>query len=183
MADEVKKVETGDRLSCFISEIRKNEKRGLAAFYEHYKNMIFRIALSICRSYSVAEEVLDDVLCKVWKRARGSEKKEVSEGWLYVITINSSKSKMKQGNKVLPLSDTMPEQESASEIEKMIAKNAFLSMLEGLTDEELCIIVGKFSLSKTFNELSEDLERPISTISTIYYNALKKIKKNFSKNF
>ena len=137
----------------------------------------------ICRSYSIAEEVLDDVLCKVWKRARGSEKKEVSEGWLYVITINSSKSKMKQGNKVLPLSDTMPEQESASEIEKMIAKNAFLSMLEGLTDEELCIIVGKFSLSKTFNELSEDLERPISTISTIYYNALKKIKKNFSKNF
>ena len=83
----------------------------------------------------------------------------------------------------MPLSDTMPEQESASEIEKMIAKNAFLSMLEGLTDEELCIIVGKFSLSKTFNELSEDLERPISTISTIYYNALKKIKKNFLKNF
>lgn len=179
MLDEVKKVRAEDMLSYFISEIRKNEKKGLNAFYEHYKNMIFRIALSICRSYSSAEEVLDDVLCKVWKRARSSEKKEVSEGWLYVITVNASRSKMKKDNKVVPLSDTLPEQES--EIEKMIAKNAFLSMLEGLTEEEICVIVGKFSLSKTFKELSENLERPISTISTIYYNALKKIEKNFSK--
>ena len=74
-------------LSDFMEEIRRDGKAGLAAFYERYKNMIFRVALSVCRSLVMAEDVLDDVLIKVWKTAKESKGREFSEGWLYVITV------------------------------------------------------------------------------------------------
>lgn len=82
--------------SDYMEEIRRNRKEGLAAFYEHYKNMILRAALSVCRSLTVAEEVLDDVLIKVWETAENSKGGELSEGWLYVITINFSKRRIKR---------------------------------------------------------------------------------------
>ena len=53
-------------LSNFMEEIRRDGKAGLAAFYERYKNMILRTALSVCRSLAVAEDVLDDVLIIVF---------------------------------------------------------------------------------------------------------------------
>ena len=77
-------------LSDFMEEIRRDGKAGLAAFYERYKNMILRTALSVCRSLAVAEDVLDDVLImliKVWKTAENSKTKRPTEGWLYVITV------------------------------------------------------------------------------------------------
>ena len=81
-------------LSDFMEEIRRDGKAGLAAFYERYKNMILRTALSVCRSLAVAEDVLDDVLIiliKVWKTAENSKGKGLTEGWLYVITVGGNK--------------------------------------------------------------------------------------------
>lgn len=65
----------------------------------------------------------------------------------------------------------------------MMARDAFLSMLEGLSENEKRIVIGKFSLGQTFKELSEEMNRPISTVSAMYYRALEKIEKNFSGNF
>lgn len=168
-------------LSNFMEEIRRDGKAGLAAFYERYKNMILRTALSVCRSLAVAEDVLDDVLIKVWKTAENSKTKRPTEGWLYVITVNFAKRRIKRYDKAVSLSEMIPDEDDS--IEKMIARDAFLSMLEGLSDNEKRIVIGKFSLGQTFKELSEEMNRPTSTVSTMYYRALEKIEKNFLKKF
>lgn len=178
--DDDKKVAKAE-FSDYMEEIRRNRKEGLAAFYEHYKNMILRAALSVCRSLTVAEEVLDDVLIKVWETAENSKGGELSEGWLYIIAINFSKRRIKRYGNPVSLSEMIPD--GADGIEKMIARDAFLSMLEGLSDNEKRIVIGKFSLGQTLKELSEEMNRPISTISTMYYKALEKIEKNFLKKF
>ncbi len=167
--------------SDYMEEIRRNRKEGLATFYEHYKNMIFRTALSVCRSLTVAEEVLDDVLIKVWETAENSKGREQSEGWLYIITINFAKRRIKRYGKPVSLSEMIPD--GTDGIERMIARDAFLSMLEGLSDDEKRILIGKFTLGQTLKELSEEMNRPISTVSTMYYKALEKIEKNFLKKF
>ena len=168
-------------LSDFMEEIRRGRKDGLEAFYERYKNMILRTALSVCRSLAVAEDVLDDVLIKVWKTAENSKTKRPTEGWLYVITVNFAKRRIKRYDKAVSLSEMIPDEDDS--IEKMIARDAFLSMLEGLSDNEKRIVIGKFSLGQTFKELSEEMNRPTSTVSTMHYKALEKIEKNFLKKF
>ena len=168
-------------LSDFMEEIRRGRKDGLEAFYERYKNMIFRVALSVCRSLVMAEDVLDDVLIKVWKTAKESKGREFSEGWLYVITVNFAKRRIKRHGKTVSLSEMIPDGDDG--IEKMMARDAFLSMLEGLSDNEKRIVIGKFSLGQTLKELSEEMNRPISTVSTMYYGALEKIEKDFMKKF
>ena len=178
--DDDKKVAKAE-FSDYMEAIRRNRKEGLAAFYEHYKNMILRAALSVCHSLTVAEDVLDDVLIKVGETAENSKTKRPTEGWLYVITVNFAKRRIKRYDKAVSLSEMIPDEDDS--IEKMIARDAFLSMLEGLSDNEKRIVIGKFSLGQTFKELSEEMNRPTSTVSTMYYKALEKIEKNFLKKF
>ena len=76
------------------------DQTALKTLYDRYSTKLFQLAFAIVRSKEMAEEVVEDVFIKVWKKREQVGKIENFTFYLYVMTKNSSRDYLrKYGNK------------------------------------------------------------------------------------
>lgn len=154
--------------------IKREPEKGLRQFYETYARIIHITAQVICRSTDKANEVVNDVLVKIWKLAQNSEDIDNPEGWIYIITANTAKDAMRE-RYVFPLEENMEADED--KIQEVLDRDSFYWMIKNLSEIEQTIMIHKFVLQYTFQEIADELDKPLTTVTSIYYRALDKIKK------
>jgi len=81
-----------------MREIRRDPEKGLRRFYEAYAKIILTTAQVICRSKDKADEVVNDVLVKIWKLSGTVQEIDNPEGWIYIITANTAKDSLRERN-------------------------------------------------------------------------------------
>lgn len=162
-----------------IKEIRIDPQKGLRLFYEKYGDLIQTTALSVCRSPSKADEVVNAVLVKVWKKSVTVKDIQNPEGWIYIITVNTAKDALKE-KQFLPLNDYITDRQDG--IEEMIAKDSFYFYIKDLSETEKDIVTNKILGGATFVEIAEETGKSASAVTSIYYRALDKIKEKIEKN-
>ena len=160
-----------------IEKIIDNAEIGLKEFYEKYGRLIQITAKTFCEE-DTAHEVMNDVLVKVWKNARKIKNIENPEGWIYTITVNTIKSTFKRKH-TFPLNENMMSDKNL--INDVIEKDAFDALIKNCTETERYIMIHKFISKCTFQEIAEELQMPLSTITTTYYRSLKRIEKEIQK--
>ncbi len=167
------------KFDTLIKKIGRGNKRALEEFYAEYGKFLYVTALSFCQDRFSAEEVVDDILVKIWNLASDAPNVEYPMGWLYTVAKNAALNKR---NKTLTteLCDTVANPENG--VDRAMDEPVFLSYLEILEEDEKEILIEKFLSNATFAEIAESLRCPTSTVSSKYYRALEKIKKNFFKN-
>ena len=80
----------------FIKKIAEGNEKGFEGFYNTYVSFIFTVALSVCKAEDLANEIVDDVLIKIWNSAETLKDIKNPDAWLYTVTLNFAKSKIKQ---------------------------------------------------------------------------------------
>ena len=175
MTDFVHKKETFDEV---ISEIQKNPENGLETFHGIYGRFIAVVAKTYCHTDDLVDEVLDDVLLKVWGYAYKPYKIDKPKSWLFTITANCAKDKL-NGQKLYSLDRDIAIEEN--QFDEIIAKESFFSLIRCLNDEERYVMILKFDDKYTLQEISEEIDKPIGSVSSIYYRALKKIERKMKK--
>ena len=158
-----------------MKAIRRNPEKGLRRFYEVYAKIITTTAKVICRSTDKTNEVVNDVLVKIWKLAETVGEVDNPEGWVYIITANTAKDAMRE-RYVLPLDENIVSDDD--QIQEIIDRHSFCWMIKDLSEMEQTVMIHKFVSLYTFQEIADGLEKPLTTITSIYYRALEKIKKN-----
>lgn len=161
-----------------ITCIANNNKDALDEFYHSYGKIIFAVAFSVCKSQSDADEVVDEVLVKVWNHAHKIQGIEKPEAWLYRVTFNFAINKIKSRREYETLVDKPLEEEGFI---KVIDKLTFYDIIAELSEKEQLILCLKFIGDKTFAEIASIIEKPADSIAYEYYSALKKLKKHIGK--
>ena len=154
--------------------IKQEPEKGLQLFYEIYAKIILTTALVICRSMDKANEVVNDVLVKIWKLAEKHQDIDNPEGWIYVITANTAKDAIRE-RYIYSLHDNIVDNED--KIQEIVDKEAFNWLIKDLSEIEQTIMIHKFVLQYTFQEIATELKKPLTTVTSIYYRALDKIKR------
>lgn len=167
------------QFNILLNNIRHGDKDSLEKFYLLYGRLIYSVALSISGSLLLADEVVNDVLIKLWSQHGTHKSVNNPKGWLYVITLNCAKDKLKTQKKETELFDVLY---SDANIEKVLELDAFYKDIACLDEQEKQIIIFKYIEDMTFKEIAKEIKMPLSTITSIYYRALKKIKENMDKN-
>ncbi len=129
---------------------------------------------TLCKDDLVGE-VINDILFKVWMFARRNIYLDKPIGWLYTVTKNCALDKLREQEVFTELYENIAVTKCSSGI---TANDDFIKMIEFLSDEEQQILIFKFINEMTFKEISKEMNQKISTISSIYYRALDKIKNN-----
>ena len=162
-----------------LRKIEKDPENGLNEFYQVYGSLIFRTAKNICKSYDIANEVVNQVLVKIWKMASNNPKIKNPNGFIYVITSNCTKDFLKERKEV-----ELNEQISVGEdnIKRLLDQDAFDSQISFLSEYEKSIMIRRFCAQETFKEMAKDDGKPLSTITTTYYRCLEKIENNIIGN-
>ena len=164
---------TKEEFNKLLLKIGQDHKRALKFFFDLYGKFIYWSAYSVCKSPSISDEVVNDVLLKIWKLSSTTQLEiDNPEGWIYKISVNTAKKKKEEAN--LPLTENIIE--TKNEVDKLIEEDTFYSYLEGLTDDEQFILIARFIQDMKFEDITATLEMPLSTLTSKYYRALNKIK-------
>ncbi len=174
----MKKILTKEKFNALIEQIGLGKRRALKLFYDLYGKFIYFAAFSVCKSTLIADEVVNDVLLKIWQLSSTS-KLEVDnpEGWLYKVAINDAKKRIER--KAVPLTENIID--SKDDIGKMLDENSFYNYIDDLSEEEQIILIARFIQDLKFDDIAVLLDMPLSTLTAKYYRALAKIRKKIEK--
>ncbi len=167
------------KFNKIIAKIRVNPQKGLEIFYKEYGKMIYLTALAISRSTCMAEEIVGDILVKIWKLAPTIENIDNPRGWLCIITSNLVKDYFRKKKDDQLLVDVIPSKENP--IEEYVSNCAFYEMIRNLSPEEQDVIICKLVWRFKFQEIAERNGQPLATVSSIYYRAIEKLSKTSKK--
>ena len=145
---------------------------GLKVFYKTYGKLIYTVATLFCKQKSDVDDVVNDVLLKVWKFSFKEEVVDNPEGWLYTITKNCARDTNK---KVIDYVN-LESEEIATTCELYCSNGGFYQLIDRLSEEEQYVLTLKFVSKYSFKEIAQILGKQISTVSSIYYRAIEKIK-------
>lgn len=159
--------------NILIKKISEKDEAALDVFYKIYGRMIFITAKTIVKTSSKADEVVDDILLKIWNSPPFTEKIINPDGWLYSITINCAKDKIKYEKTYDEIFDIAV---SENQYEEFLDNDEFYNDISDLNEIEWQILIFKFISDLTLAQIAKIIKKSQGYVSATYYRALDKIK-------
>ena len=160
-----------------LKRISRGEKDAFEEFDDYYGRFIFAHAWAVTNSFFLADEITNDVLLKVWTASQKCSEVSNPVGWIYTITINCSIDKVKQEKQYAEIYDIPC---NDANLELVESSDAFYKAIAPLKENERKIIIFKTIEKLSFKEIAKIMKEPVSSVSAVFYRALKKIE---TKNF
>lgn len=159
--------------NVLIKKIAQKDKNSLEVFYKIYGCTIYYTAKTVVQDSFKADEVVDDVLLKLWNLPPSTKKIKNPLGWLYLITVNCAKDKIKYEKTYDEIFDIAA---NDNQIDEIIDEDAFYNDIAGLNELEQQILILKFISDLTLVQISKIIKKSQGYVSATYYRALDKIK-------
>ncbi len=156
-----------------IKEIAQGKKESLEKFYSSYGRLIYSVAVLVSKSKYLADEIVDDVLVKIWQISSSLENIKNPNGWIYSVTANFAKDKCKKEKHYEEYTDLVQEDKN---FDKFIINDEFFSYIAVLNEDEQQIMILRFIQDLSFKRIAKEISKPLSTLTSIYYRALEKLK-------
>lgn len=177
--DEEKIIKDKDRLlNKLLLDISQGDSESLAKLYEETKASIFSFSLSLLKNPHDAEDVLHDVIIKIFTNAGSYNDTGKPMAWIITITKNlclmKIRGKVKTDNDVdfNSLDDYLSQNPNVSLADKIIIQET----MKVLSEEERHIVTLHVLGGFKHREIGEFLELPLSTVLSKYNRAIKKLK-------
>lgn len=164
------------RFNRLIYEISLRNSKALEEFYKIYGRLIYTSAFSITKSEFLANEIVDDVLWKIWTNAKNIKKIKNDRGFVYTVTMNCAKDKLRSEEQT-----AISQEERGDPFEDFLDREEFFYDISCLSEAEQQIVIFRIVEDMSFKEIAKTLKMPLSTLTSIYYRSLEKIEK--SKKF
>ncbi len=164
--------------NCILG-MQTGSKESLSEFYRLCKGAIYGFALSILKNKQDAEDVLQDVLLKIYNSAEFYKPNGRPMPWVLTITKNFSIMKIRERQKISLESDEKWEDIAFTEDTLDEEDRYFLNeLLAVLDDEERQIVLLKASGGLKHKDIARLLGINLSTCLSRYSRAIKKLRNN-----
>jgi RNA polymerase sigma-70 factor (ECF subfamily) len=154
-----------------------------ALLLERFKDKVFRLAFSILRNETQAEDVAQDVLVKIWKGLPGYHGGASLSTWVYTITRNTCLTELTRRGRHPTVSLQEPEMEAASGFIPALQSEdpepgmrMDVETLLGELPENYRRVITLFYLEqKAYEEVALMLDIPLGTVKTLLFRAKKEL--------
>lgn len=172
------KTNDAKQFNKLIKKIASKEKDALEIFYKFYGKFIYTSALSVTKSSFYADEVVNDVLVKIWRVSQRPLEIDNPRAWLYTLTTNCAKDKIKSVKQVEFALQRESDRETNEEVDKVLNEESFYYLISSLSEIERQIMIFRFVEDLSFKSISREMQMPLGTVTVYYYRALEKIRKD-----
>ena len=163
-------------LKQLFNKMRENREFAIEELYNKYNKVIFAIAFSILKNNEDAEDIVQNVIVKIYNLDKEKLPKENEATWLYTVTKNEALEVIRKNNKQACLEDIYEIEDNNNEIDEAIDKENFNKLISTLNDKEKEIISLKIISNLSFKQIQALIGEPINTIKWRYYNSIYKLK-------
>jgi len=157
---------------------------------DRFQNKVFRLAFSMVRNETMAEDLAQEVFMKIWKALPGYQGDASLSTWIYAIARNTCLTEIKKRSARPTVSFDEPEFEDA--LEKLPAGQTsdrgagaemdIQVMLARLPDKYRQVITLFYLEQKSYEEVSTMLGIPMGTVKTFLFRAKKELLKYNRRN-
>lgn len=159
--------------NALLKRIAAKERGALEEFYNLYGKFIFISVKTVTGTLHIVDEIVDDVLVKLWNGAGGMSAVANPLGWLYTVAVNCAKDRLRTAAMYEDIYDIAVEDSGIADVEN---GDSFHSLLAPLDEDERAIIILHIAEGLPFKDIAAELLRPLSSVTSAYYRALEKIK-------
>ena len=159
---------TWESLECLSKG--EGASKALEYDFDSIREFIFKLSYSLTLDYSLAEDLAQDCLIKVWQHQRRLPELGNKEAWIAKVVTNKARNYWKRRPRWLPLSLSVPAPQEQDPV--MIELRQLISDLKpDLRDVVLLVAVSGFS----YSEAALILEVPEGTVASRFSTAKKKL--------
>lgn len=175
-------VHTDDQL---IVALRQGEEWAMSALYDRYARLVFSLALRILNDRSAAEEAMQEVFVKVWRRCKEYDAQRGKfSSWLSGITHNHAIDELRR-RRVRP--SASEDEDAMAEVAadtpapldmalQSLERRRIIEALQAIPAEQRAPIEMAYFEGYTQQEISDRLHQPLGTIKTRMRLGMQKLK-------
>jgi RNA polymerase sigma-70 factor (ECF subfamily) len=157
---------------------------------ESFKDKVFRLAFSILRDETQAEDVAQDVFVKIWKALPAYHGGSSLSTWIYTITRNTGLTELKRRDRHRTVSLQEPGMENASSripalqsADPQPGLEMDVAMLLAELPGNYRQVITLFYLEqKSYEETARMLGLPLGTVKTLLFRARKELLRLHSRS-
>lgn len=135
-----------------------------------HSDAVYRVAMSVTRDATLAEDVAQDSLLKAWQALPSYRGEAPLRNWILRITHNTAVSALRRRREELRDPSELPERTSYVSVEvtvqNRLAFDRFTVALESLDDTSRSIVALRELEGFSYDEICEILELPLPTVKT-----------------
>ncbi|MFP4016010.1 MAG: sigma-70 family RNA polymerase sigma factor [Halanaerobiales bacterium] len=173
--------------SEIISGLKNKDEYALERVIDLYSDKLFRLAYVYLKDRGLAEDTVQKVFIKLYYKAHQFKEESTLYTWLYRITINQCKSKLRKWHfKNIVYTDEVPEKEEANNpdnnlLENELKKELFLHIMK-LDLKYRIPLVCFYYYDLSIREIAEVMDEKENTVKTRLYRARNKLKNYLEDN-
>lgn len=175
-------MESKEEIVNLINEFKNGNKDSFVQIINKVQEYVYKTIYSFIGNEENSIEVFDNVIFKSYTNLHKLNHPEFFKTWIIRIAINESKNFLSKNSKVVHIDEYNMENESFNTHNHFNIDNKidFERALNKLNIDFKSILIMKFYMDFTFEEIANTMEKPTSTIKTWYYKALSNLKENLS---
>ncbi len=181
-------------INILLSLIKKGDKLAYRSLYDVYYPKLLHIAKSYVANKQDAEEIVQDVFVKIWKKKQAIEVNTNINGYIYQITRNACIDFLRAAKNRLSMQNNMEQLEaalnfyalsddSASHILEKELKHQILTAIEALPDKCKSIFIKSRMEGLKNIEISKELNISKKTVEGHISKAIKHLRMHLKHYF
>ena len=170
------------RLISNLMRLKSGDMTAFDEFYEESKRPIYYSIIALVKDEATAEDLLAETYVKFLNNLSSLNANKNPMGYLLIVARNLTIDYFKKENRVSSLEDYTNHQDiGASVEEKFDDSERLLNRMHNLLRADEYEVVVLYVLSEfSHKEIATQLNKPLGTITWLYSNAIKKLKKGLS---
>lgn len=163
-------------LGRIFKEFKENDMSSYDFFYKEYYSLIYGIVFSILKNKENSEDVVQNVLIKIFSLDKSKFPDRGSLSWLYTVSKNEALNYLRKNTQFVNIEEIYEIKEETDEIEKIIDVHTYNKIINGLNEKEKEIVSLKILSNFTFKKIGQLLKMPTATVQWKYYKAVDSLK-------
>lgn len=163
-------------LGRIFKEFKENDMSSYDFFYKEYYSLIYGIVFSILKNKENSEDVVQNVLIKIFSLDKSKFPDRGSLSWLYTVSKNEALNYLRKNKQFVNIEEIYEIKEETDEIEKIIDVHTYNKIINGLNEKEKELVSLKILSNFTFKKIGQLLKMPTATVQWKYYKAVDSLK-------
>lgn len=172
-----------------VSRIKQGDLGGLEPLVRRYQVQAVRAAYLVLYDRSLAEEVVQAAFIKAAQRIEQFDASRPFGPWFFRIVVNDAIKLAKKEQRIVSLDQQLeepaarlaawladPDPPPELQVEQAETRQAIMEAVRSLPPEKRAVIVMRYYLDLRMNEMSDRMDRPLSTIKWWLRDARKRLR-------
>lgn len=175
-----------------IEESRKGNREAFSILIRKYSQTVYAFAFRLMNNIADAEDLCQEVFIQAYRGIKKFESRSAFSTWLYRITVNLWKNKLKeyahQGANISSLDELVPGEEKATmelpdtlpSLDELMDKETKITLikesLEKIHPLHKAVIILRDIEGKSYSEIAEIMDCPLGTVQSRLWRAREELR-------